>query len=302
MQVECGADVAAVHVGDETGVVGEEFLVPGPARPVAFPFLGVMPVHVDDKYIDGDVVLVEFFHQVAEFLVAIGPVARPPVAEGIAWRQRHLASEDGEVFQSLLVVVAVAHEVPVLVVKAFAFHHPRPIAVVEEVALRVVDERPAVGGQETVFNGHLFVRRATKDFSIVAVQGAIGAFQIVLLHHARLPCETWHNAFQRTDAQVVGSESPAAFLVFEFQLGGGDFYGLAFFDLEIHCGIVADDGHLRSVVDKMPVGSIFQPDDTIGNDGEAYGLVLVGDVFALRLEADGQKDKRGEGEKFFHVQ
>ena len=37
-------------------------------------------------------------------------------------------------------------EVPVLVVETFAFHHPRPVAVVEEVALRVVDERPAVGG------------------------------------------------------------------------------------------------------------------------------------------------------------
>ena len=85
MQVERGADVAAAHVSDETGVVGEEFLVPGPTGPVAFAWLGVMPVHVDDKYIDGDVVLVELLHQVAEFLVAVGPEARPPVAEGIAW-------------------------------------------------------------------------------------------------------------------------------------------------------------------------------------------------------------------------
>ena len=123
----------------------------------------------------------------------------------------------------------------------------------------------------------------------------------MFLHHARLPSETWHNAFQRTDAQVVGSERPAAFLVFQFQLGGGDFNGFAFFDLEFHGGIVADDSHLRGVVDEMPVGGIFQSDGAISNDGETHGSVLVGDVFVLRLETKSHQHEQREGKEFFHI-
>ena len=114
----------------------------------------------------------------------------------------------------------------------------------------------------------------------------------MLLYHAGLPCEAWHNAFQRTDAQVICSESSAAFLVFQFQLGSGDFNGLAFFDLEVHGGIVADDRHLRGVVDEMTVGGVFHADGAIGDDGEAYGLVLVGDVLVLGAEAYCQKHEQ----------
>ncbi len=75
-----------------------------------------VPVHVDDEDVQRGVVLMEAAHQVVEFLVAIGPVARPPDAEGEARRQWNAAGDTDVVAECLLVVVAVAEEVPVLAV------------------------------------------------------------------------------------------------------------------------------------------------------------------------------------------
>src|SRR5437763_373595 len=61
-----------------------------------------------------------------ELLVAIGPIPRPPRAKSKSRRQRNPAGNFGEIAQRLLVVMAVAEEIPILPVTRGALHHPRP--------------------------------------------------------------------------------------------------------------------------------------------------------------------------------
>ena len=174
-----------VEEGQELLIVGEEPFVPVPACPAAAClFADGMPVHVDDEHVEGQVKALEAGDKVAQVLVGVAPVAAPPVAEGVSRRQGHLACELREALQRALVVVAVCHEVPVL--SAFgtlAFGDPVPVLCpVEEVALGVVDECPAIGGQQSVLQRHLGLGVAVLEHvAVVAVEGAVCSLQVALL-------------------------------------------------------------------------------------------------------------------------
>src|ERR1700728_1655833 len=96
----------------------------------------------------------ELLKQLFEFLIAVGPVARPPGAEGKSWRQRDLACDPCEVMKGAFVIVPVAEEIPVLPLASGTQHHPGPCALltggktevgrIEERAGAVVHECPAV--------------------------------------------------------------------------------------------------------------------------------------------------------------
>src|SRR5450631_1129162 len=86
----------------------------------------LVPIHVNDQHIERDIVVAEAMHQVLELLVAVGPVARPPCAEGKARRQRDASGNFGVVGERLLVIVAVAKEIPVLAIACRTLHHPGP--------------------------------------------------------------------------------------------------------------------------------------------------------------------------------
>ena len=61
-----------------------------------------VPVHVDDQDVERNVVLAKAADQFVEFLVAVGPVARPPRAEGEARRQRNSAGDADVIAERLL--------------------------------------------------------------------------------------------------------------------------------------------------------------------------------------------------------
>src|SRR5215471_14867326 len=101
MDVERGFQPLVLYALEKIGWVGEQQLVPGVSAP-AFGMTGLierlgagaagaegkMPVHVEHKDIERQVVVAESPYEFFEFLVAVGPVARPPRAERKSRRQR----------------------------------------------------------------------------------------------------------------------------------------------------------------------------------------------------------------------
>ncbi len=207
MQIERGLQALVVQVFQEGVGIWKEHLVPGVAGPAeqltrliglsrGLELLPVdVPVHVDHQHVEGRVVFAKAADQLIELLVAVGPVTRPPGAEGEARRQRNAAGDADKIAESLPVVVPVAEEVPVGVGAGFlvggALHGPRPgaffaieeaeIGGVEERARGVVNQRPARAGNEAGLDG-LFGLRAQR-----AVQGARGAHQIFRVGEAGMP-------------------------------------------------------------------------------------------------------------------
>jgi hypothetical protein len=126
MEIESGLQAFGVQAGEEIDGVGKECLVPGVAAPakvvvglVDFAQSGEllfadMPTHIDDKDVQGNVVFMEAFDELVEFLVGVVPVARPPGAEGEARRKGNAAGNFDVIAQSPAVVVSVTEEVQVL--------------------------------------------------------------------------------------------------------------------------------------------------------------------------------------------
>ena len=153
MQVHGCLYALFIKVGEELLVVREDAFVPVPASPAAAAFRRVgVPVHIDDNHVEWQVEAMEVADEVAQFFVAVTPVTAPPIAEGVTWRQRHLACELREALQGSFVVVSISHEVPVLCTFcACSLCYPIPVlCAVEDIILGVIDKRPAIGGEQAI--------------------------------------------------------------------------------------------------------------------------------------------------------
>ena len=300
MQVERGLQVLLLCPLQEALRRGKQASVPGVACPAATCRLGIMPVHIYDEHVERNVVVVHLRDEVAQLVVAVCPVARPPVAEGIARRQWHLARKLGIVAQRLLVVVSVGEEIPVLrLALVRAVGNPLPVGVVEHISVGVVDERPSVAREESVFERHLV--RVEIRVAVVSVERAVGALQVSVVLQARMPAERggvqaagfllaggFLFRLDGRDAQVVLVEHSAAFGVRQDEAVGRDGDGLRRVLHLVGCGrVAAVYGDERLVVKKLSVGRVFHADCSIGNHGEAHVLVLIGDVLVLRNGARG---------------
>ena len=294
MEVEGRADALRVEPAEEFRRVGEERAVPRPARPAAAVAVGVVPVHVDHQHVERNVVGPEVLHQRAQLPVRIGPVAAPPVAEGVARRQGHLARKAREILQRGLVVVAVGEEIPVLGAVVGTFFDPFPFGIaVEQEVSRVVDERPSVGGQQSVLDGHLralFV--VDVGIAVVAVQRAVGALEVARLLLSGLPGEGHGGSFRRADREVRGRERTGILLVAQDHLRRGDLDPGAPLHAVVRGGIFALDGDERFGVDERPVRSVLHAHGAVGDDREADMRVRIGDVL---LQVPGLRRLR-EGE------
>ena len=91
MEVHGHLQLVVLDPAQESLGVGEEGAVPCVTRPSASRGLIVMPVHVDHKHVERNVILMEVVHELTKLVIRIAPIARPPVAEGITRWQRHLA-------------------------------------------------------------------------------------------------------------------------------------------------------------------------------------------------------------------
>ena len=154
--------------------------------------VGLVPVHIDHQHIERYVVLLEPRHDIAHLVVGVGPVARPPVAEYKTGRQGHLPGKEGKIFQGRLIVGPIGHEIPILNRPVFIpLFDPGKIAVVKQEALRIVDQRPAVAREYTVFQLQLMpgLVALNKCRAVHTVERAGRALQIALLLHTGIPSE-----------------------------------------------------------------------------------------------------------------
>ena len=96
MKVHGSLHALFVEIRKKLFVVWEQTFIPVPARP-STASLGAdgMPVHIYDEHVKRQVQLSEAGNEVAEILVAITPIAAPPITEGIAWGKGNLACELG---------------------------------------------------------------------------------------------------------------------------------------------------------------------------------------------------------------
>ena len=119
MQVQCHFQTLHVHPAYQAFGIRDEVLVPCPACPTV-----QVPVHVEDHHVNGYVVLFDFGYKVHEVLLRVALVLAVPVAQGIQRGHRLPTGNLDVVADGFLVLMAVAHEVPVVGIRVGKFRHP----------------------------------------------------------------------------------------------------------------------------------------------------------------------------------
>jgi hypothetical protein len=143
MQIECSLQSQRVQVGEQSMGVGEEIPVPGVTGPSTRGVAGIgdVPVHVDDAYRQGQIMRSKVAHQVKQFVLAIGPVTAPPIAQRPAWKQGNGTAQAPIIAQACREIATVTKKIEIDTVGLpIASDHP---PVFQQRRLRVVHERPA---------------------------------------------------------------------------------------------------------------------------------------------------------------
>ena len=182
MQIERGLQIVRMNIFEKLLVVGEQFLIPGVTGPAVAPVgdLSQMPIHIHDGNREGNVLLLEFFHQIQIFLLGIGVIAAPPVAQRIGRQKRRRTGQAAKILHGSDIIV---RPVPTYVDPAVGQHH----------ALAVVQHGKAALGTDAVFHGDASVDtverggRTAQRFGRIAVvpnvrpvaQRDLQAFQII---------------------------------------------------------------------------------------------------------------------------
>ena len=136
--------------------------------------------------------------------VAVGPVARPPGAQDEARDERDRPAEARVLADRAGVVVPVAEEVPVLVVRALGPRLDPAVLAREDDAGGVVEQRPAGARDEPRVEGGAAAH---------AVDGPPRTAEVVPVDRSRRPAEG--GRLGPLDAQVAGVERPAVRCVAE---------------------------------------------------------------------------------------
>jgi len=103
----------------------------------------------------------EIAHQLKQFVLAIGPVAAPPIAQRPARNQGNGAAQAPVIAQAGREIPAIAKEIQID--RVCPWLAPGNPALVEEWGVRVVHDCPAAGRQQT---------RIERDRAVSLVQGA----------------------------------------------------------------------------------------------------------------------------------
>jgi hypothetical protein len=156
MQIECSLQSQRVQVGEQSMGVGEEIPVPGVTGPSTRGVAGIgdVPVHVDDAYRQGQIMRSKVAHQVKQFVLAIGPVTAPPIAQRPAWKQGNGTAQAPIIAQACREIATVTKKIEIdtrLPLARSPSDHPArlPAAASSEsstTAQPLVDSRPGSSG------------------------------------------------------------------------------------------------------------------------------------------------------------
>ncbi len=226
---------------------------------------GGMPVNVDHQHVQGNFMRLELLQQLFEFLVAVGPVARPPGAEGKSWRQRDLACDPSEVMKGAFVIVPVTEEIPVLPLPCGTQHHPGPRALltrtkaevgrIKERARAVVHKCPAATRDQAGLQFHS---------ASGSIKRTRGAQKIAGVFGPRFPYNFFPVKAER-NRKVVGGELAVgiAGIVDQRQCTGLQHHSVAGSDLPRESGNRKHAIHEgeRCMIFKLPVIRPLQADE-----------------------------------------
>ena len=237
---------------------GEQGLVPGVAGPAGgvVAGFGEVPVHVQDADREGQLVGLEIPDQVGQLILAVGPVAAPPVAQRPARDHGHPAADPAVIAQAGRVIVPVAEEIEV---RPGVRARLEPAVVVEEQGARIVDHGPARARHQARLEG---------DVAVGIIQGTGRAAQIGRVLRAGVPHRA---AGLEGDRQVVRREArPGAGVVAQVQGLGFDFQAvIRLAGGEGRDGLPAEPEGLAGAIREVAVGLGFQADQTVRQDREA---------------------------------
>ena len=125
-----------------------------------------MPVHVDHCDREWKVLFFKPFHQSFVGIFRVFVIAAPPVAQSVSGNHGCFPAQMAEVFQCLMVIVAVSPEIDVCASFPAGLH---PSVFAERQRTAVIHHRKAVPAYDAVFQ---------RDGSVCFVQSAGGSAQI----------------------------------------------------------------------------------------------------------------------------
>ena len=184
----CSQSIKACGSRKQVAVPG----IAGPADRLVARLCDV-PIHVDDTHRQRHLVRGKILHQALQLILAVGPVAAPPVTQQPARDQRGRTGNFLEILQTADIVVAIAKEVEVQIVGGGTCH--QPALVVKDQRARVVDHGPTAARHQAGFQRHkpvgfvqgprcaLEIARLPDVFA--KVPGVISRFDINRQRHGR---------------------------------------------------------------------------------------------------------------------
>ena len=119
MEVQRYFQTVLMHPVDESNGVGDGGGVPCPACPALR-----VPVHVEDHHVHGNLVALHVVHNLHELVAGVTLVFAVPIAEDIEWGHGLTTGNLDEIAQGLLVLMTIAHEIPVHGLLVNRFGHP----------------------------------------------------------------------------------------------------------------------------------------------------------------------------------
>ena len=262
VDVERDGEASAMQLGHEGGRVGEQLAVERVARPAAAQRrvdVHQVPVHVQDGDGEGDLLLGEAVHQREVLVRAVGVVAAPPVAQGVARQQRLRARELVERAQGGAVVAPVGEHVEVGRARAA---RGDPAVLLEEHGARVVDDRDPVAAEHAVLE---------RDAAVGLVERARGAAEVLeLLAGAPDAAVVAHPALG-LHGEPLGAEGPL--VVDELQAVRVQLeLVLVLGEVELRRLERAVDDGLRGAVLELPVIGVLEPDEAVVEHGDPVAV------------------------------
>ena len=176
-----------MHPVDESYGIRNKFFVPSPSRPAI-----EVPVHVENHHIDRHIICAHIINQTYEILLCIGLILAIPITQHIKRRKRLPASYLNIVTDSLFILMAIAHKIPVQSLLIYRFCHPvYTVHVLLEsegsgtiatfAGRRFVNNSPASTGNNTIFKVRTLIVTAGR------VESALGTFQIQCIFLTWIP-------------------------------------------------------------------------------------------------------------------
>ena len=254
-----------------------EFLpVPGIARPSGAVFrvdIRHMPVHIQHGDRQGNLLPLKAFHQLHVFLLGIGIVAAPPVAQGKAGHRRHAAGQAQIVPDGPPEITAVGKEVQILSGKAVG---QQAAGFIHTHGGAVIQRRVSAEGQDAVLQ---------RDFPVRLVQGAgsstEGLHGIPVMPDAGID---GISAFQFRGKPCSGERAPvvpeADVLRFHDQPMFRFLHGI------LRHGELPAQCHLRGCVPEAAVRVILQPQQPVRQHSDAIPIP-ADDSPRIRCRPDG---------------